>query len=345
MHFGRQAHEAGQHGRAKARRLAAKEMRPVGIGEGGDILDVALVFLLFLFQLGAIGVACRGCCRWWNCRRTAVLGGVGAAMQCGTVRSVDSVDVVPEVLVSPESSRKPVLVEASPPLCSVGRSGSGLRGSCAGGAGVAELEPELPPVLPVEASPLLCSVGRSGSGGGPCWPESDPVLLPPLPPRNLRDDACGAGWARRFAHRRLRRSSPLAPARAWAWAAASTCRILPMLPAPGRHFRCRRGLRACRPAGADTRPRLPGQAVRAGQDRFPVLKFLPVVDADGHNAAGLGMVLVARPLQHGNGAQRGRVLICVGDLAGILRCAPGEQRPARSNQHRCRYPQASWALR
>ena len=56
-----------------------------------------------------------------------------------------------------------------------------------------------------------------------------------------------------------------------------------------------------------------------GEIVIRVLQLLAVVDADGNEAAGLGFGLVAGPLKDRNGAQCGRVLAGVRDLAGILR--------------------------
>ena len=79
-----------------------------------------------------------------------------------------------------------------------------------------------------------------------------------------------------------------------------------------------------------------------GQVDAPILEFLAVVDAHGHEAAGLGVVRVAGPLEHGDGAQLRRVFVGVGDLAGILRARRERSGQRGSYQRRCRYPQASW---
>ena len=164
--------------------------------------------------------------------------------------------------------------------------------------------------------------------------------------RNLRNDACGAGWARRFGRHRIRRSSPLAPARAWAWAAASTCRIPPMPPAPGRHYRCRRGPQACRPAGAGTRPRLRGQAARAGQGRFP-RPGVPARRRRRRARCGWPWDGPASPVHSSTATARSVGVFLFALVIWPGYCARAEQSSGQrgSSQRRCRYPQASWTLR
>ena len=63
---------------------------------------------------------------------------------------------------------------------------------------------------------------------------------------------------------------------------------------------------------------LDGQWSRLGHVDAGVFEILAVVDADGNEAAGFGVVFAASPFQHADGAQLGNGRIGVGDLAGIL---------------------------
>ena len=207
--------------------------------------------------------------------------------------------------------------EASPPRCSVG---------------LPEFVFELSLELPAEASPPLWSVGRSGSGGGALGSGPEPLAERRKnrrsPNSRHRHDACGAGWACRSGSRLLRRSWPPAWARASPRAAAGACRIRPRSPARARQFQCRRGLMGLPSCNNWYSTSLARASGTGGRDRYPRPEFLAVVDADGHEAAGFGFGFVASPLKDRDGAQRGRVFVGLCDLAGILRGSGNDSREA-----------------
>jgi hypothetical protein len=77
-----------------------------------------------------------------------------------------------------------------------------------------------------------------------------------------------------------------------------------------------------------------------------VIEILAVVDADGNEAAGLGMRFVTGPLEDRDSAQVWRIRVGFGDLAGILRGGwESESKRSESEQHGCFYPQSSYTLR
>ena len=78
------------------------------------------------------------------------------------------------------------------------------------------------------------------------------------------------------------------------------------------------------------------QRLGMGKIDARVIQILAVVNADGNKPAGLGMRLIAGPLEDRDSAQIGRVRLGFGDLAGILRGA--EMRKTNAAEPTARLP-------
>lgn len=61
-----------------------------------------------------------------------------------------------------------------------------------------------------------------------------------------------------------------------------------------------------------------GEGLGTGEINAAILELLTVVDADGDEAAGLGMAGVAGEFENGDGAEDRRIFVVLFDLAGIL---------------------------
>jgi hypothetical protein len=73
-----------------------------------------------------------------------------------------------------------------------------------------------------------------------------------------------------------------------------------------------------------------------------VIKILAIVDANWNNPGGLGMRLIAGPLEDRNSPQIWSIRLGFCNLARILRMrSENENERSRSKQHGCLYPQAT----
>ena len=76
-----------------------------------------------------------------------------------------------------------------------------------------------------------------------------------------------------------------------------------------------------------------GKREWAGEIYIRVLEVVAVINADGHEAAGFGMSLVAGPLEDRDGAHCGRVIVGLCDLAWILRGTGKRGREKNQKSH------------
>ena len=159
-------------------------MRTVGIGRRGNVCHVGLVVvLLFLFELWAAGVV--------GGRVRAAADDELSSVRCRTGRSGSggarcrnrrpNVAARSLCLNRRQSS---TVVDASPPLCSVGRSGSGA-GATRTGSGTRTAEPE--PAAPGRIVGVMLAVQNRARRS------AHRRLRPPSPLALARASACGSG--------------------------------------------------------------------------------------------------------------------------------------------------------